>query len=93
MELQDIVNVMLTQRVTAEEFRNFFVRIGLQDDPWVVQILQDLILAEVSRNNNWNTNVADHLLDNLPGPSSGVGRSIAPNDTTSLRVSRSGEFK
>lgn len=95
MEHKDIVNTLLTQGVTAEEFRNFFACLGLQDDPFIVQILQALIVTELTQNNNWNTNFADTLLDNLPGTSSKVEKPIAQNvvDTTSLKKSDGSEFR
>ena len=72
MSLKEIVAAMLTEGVTAQEFRDFFNGLGMGDHPYIVEVTQ-LVFEEVDRNPGspvpeWTIEDADQLLEALSSP-------------------------
>ena len=69
---QSVIEALLQNDVTVDEFYNFITTYGIQDDPWVNEVLQNLILNEAEENRGspitFDTNDADALLDMIASP-------------------------
>ena len=73
MALEEIVAAMLTEGVTAQEFRDFFTGLGMGDHPYIVEFTQRLVFEEVDRNPGspvpeWMIEDTDQLLEALSSP-------------------------
>ena len=73
MALQDIVSAMLAEGVTAKEFYSFYENMGMQDHPYITEILHQMLVEETVPNagspfSEWSVEDADRLLEVLKSP-------------------------
>lgn len=74
--MEGIIQVLLDGGVTLEQFENFIVTYGIQNDPYIQGVLRRLIIErEVNKSPclpayEWDVEDADQILDALQSPNS-----------------------
>ena len=72
MSTREVIQAMLEVGVTSEEFYHFITTYGIQDDPWISEVLQHIIIDENTADSGspmrFDADDADELLQALNSP-------------------------
>jgi len=73
MALEDLVAALIAEKVSAQQFLDFFTGLGMGDHPFIVEMTQQLAFDEVIRNSvspvpAWNDEDADLIMKSLASP-------------------------
>ena len=72
MTIQEVVLAMVAEGVTVDEFNGFIESVGIQDDPFVLEVLHQLIVEQVSFNPcspvTWDPEELNRLFEALSSP-------------------------
>ena len=59
MALEDLVAAMIAEKLSAQQFLDFFTGLGMGDHPFIVEMIQQLAIDEVIRKSYLTTSGAE----------------------------------
>ena len=76
MDLQNVLAAMVQEGVSAEDLHAFVVQYGIQDHPFMQDVLRELLIWESTQSPSsslsWSEDQADDLLEMLKSPTTEV---------------------